>query len=103
MPAVARQGDPTTTGHGCDGTTTVTGPTGASAKVYANTIAVECRGNPTAAHTINSGDNCVPHPAVINVGSDNVFVGTIPIARKNDSTDGGAITAGSPNVFANGA
>ena len=103
MPAVARQGDPTTTGHGCDATTTVVGPTGATAKVYANNIAVECKGNPTAAHTINSGNNCVDHPAVINVGSNNVFVGNIEIARKNDSTDGGAITAGSPNVFANGA
>ena len=103
MPAVARQGDPTTTGHGCDGTTTVVGPTGAGAKVYANNIAVECKGNPTAAHTIPSGSLCVPHSAAINVGSPNVFVGNIALARKGDSTDGGAITAGSPNVFANGA
>jgi uncharacterized Zn-binding protein involved in type VI secretion len=102
MPAVARQGDPTTTGHGCDGTTTVTGPTGAVAKVYANDIAVECKGNPTAAHTINSGNNCVPHGAVINVGSGNVFVGEVPVARVGDSTDGGKITAGSGTVFING-
>ena len=101
MPAIARDGDPTTTGHGCDGTTTVTGPTGASAKVYANNIPVECKGNPTSAHTINSGPRCVSHNAVINVGSNNVFVSGIPVARVNDSTDGGAITAGSPNVFAN--
>ena len=101
MPAVARQGDPTTTGHGCDATTTITGPTGAGAKVYANNIPVECKGNPVAAHTINSGNTCVPHSAVINVGSGNVFVGNIAIARKGDSTDGGAITAGSPTVFAN--
>jgi uncharacterized Zn-binding protein involved in type VI secretion len=101
MPAIARDGDPTTTGHGCDGTTTVTGPTGAGAKVFANNIAVECIGNPTAAHTINSGRNCVPHPAVINAGSSNVFVGGIGVARQGDSTDGGAITAGSPNVIAN--
>ena len=101
MPAVARQGDPTTTGHGCDGTTTITGPTGAGAKVYANNIAVECKGNPVAAHTINSGNQCVPHSAVINAGSGNVFVGNIAIARVGDSTDGGAITAGSPTVFAN--
>jgi uncharacterized Zn-binding protein involved in type VI secretion len=101
MPAIARQGDPTTTGHGCDTTTTITGPTGAVAKVYVNNIAVECKGNPTAAHTINSGRNCVAHPAVINVGSGNVFVGGIAVARVGDSTDGGAITAGSPNVFVN--
>lgn len=98
MPAVARNGDPTTTGHDCDGTTTVTGPSG---DVFANSIGVERQGDPTAPHTIKSGRNCVPHPAVINVGSGNVFVNNIPIARVGDSTDGGAITAGSPNVFAN--
>ena len=103
MPAVARLGDPTTTGHGCDFVTTVVGPTGASAKVFANNIPVECKGNPTDDHTIESGIVCVSHIAVINVGSSNVFVGNIPIARKNDSTDYGEITAGSPNVFANGA
>ena len=102
MPAIARQGDPTTTGHGCDGTTTVVGPTGASVKVYANNIAIECKGNPTAAHTIQSGNRCVPHNAVINVGSGNVYVGNVPVARKGDSTDGGAITAGSPSVYVNG-
>lgn len=101
MPAVARDKDPTTTGHGCDATTTVTGPTGASANVFANSIAVECKGNPTSAHDILEGIVCVPHSAVINVGSENVFVGGIAIARVGDSTDGGAITAGSPNVFAN--
>jgi uncharacterized Zn-binding protein involved in type VI secretion len=101
MPAIARQGDPTTTGHGCDGTTTVVGPTGAAAKVFANGIAIECKGNPTAAHTINSGNRCVPHGAVINAGSGNVFVGGIAVARVGDSTDSGAITAGSPNVIVN--
>jgi uncharacterized Zn-binding protein involved in type VI secretion len=100
MPAVARQGDPTTTGHGCDGTTTVTDPTGAGAKVYANNIAVECKGNPTAPHTIPSGRFCVNHNAVINAGSGTVFVGGVAIARVGDSTDGGSITAGSPTVFA---
>lgn len=101
MPAIARKGDPTTTGHDCDGTTTVVGPTGETAKVFANGIAIECKGNPTAAHTIKSGRNCVNHPAVINVGSGTVFVGGIAVARVGDSTDSGAITAGSPNVFAN--
>jgi uncharacterized Zn-binding protein involved in type VI secretion len=100
MPAIARQGDPTTTGHGCDATTTITGPTGAGAKVFANGIPIECIGNPTSPHTIKSGKNCVPHSAAINAGSGNVFVGGIGVARVGDSTDGGAITAGSPNVFA---
>jgi uncharacterized Zn-binding protein involved in type VI secretion len=101
MPAVARDGDPTTTGHGCDGTTTVTGPTGAGAHVYANNIPVECVGNPTVVHAYG-GLNCSSkHAAAINAGSGNVFVGNIAIARVGDSTDGGAITAGSPTVFAN--
>jgi len=103
MPAVARLGDPTTTGHGCDSTSTEIGPTGAGAKVFANNIAIECKGNPVAPHTIPSGSLCVSHSAVINVGSGNVFVGNIAIARKGDSTDSGAIISGSPNVFANGA
>ena len=101
MPAVARQGDPTTTGHECDGTTTITGPTGASAKVFANNKAIECIGNPTAPHTIKSGRSCVPHNAVINAGSGNVFVGGVAVARVGDSTDGGAIISGSTNVIVN--
>lgn len=100
MPAIVRDGDPTTTGHGCDATTTVTGPTGAGS-VYANGIAVETKGNPTAPHTILSGSICVPHSAVINVGSPDVFVKGIAVARVGDSTDGGAITTGSPDVFVN--
>ena len=100
MPAVARQGDPTTTGHGCDSTSTITGPTGTSAKVYVNGIAVECQGDPVAPHTIPSGRSCVSHSAVINVGLGSVKVGGKSLARVGDSTDGGAITAGSPNVFA---
>jgi uncharacterized Zn-binding protein involved in type VI secretion len=76
------------------------GPTGASAKVFVNNIAVECKGNPVAPHTIPAGPVCVAHSAVINAGSGTVFVGTIPIARVGDSTDGGKITAGSPDVIA---
>ena len=104
MPAIVRDGDPTTTGHGCNTTTTVTGPTGASVGVFVNGIAVECAGNPTAAHTIDRGrrGSCIPHGAVINAGSGTVFVGGIPIARVGDSTDGGRIIAGSNNVFTNG-
>jgi uncharacterized Zn-binding protein involved in type VI secretion len=98
MPAIARIGDPTTTGHGCDSTSTVIGPSG---NVFANNKGVERQGDPVAPHTIPAGRVCVPHSAVINVGSGNVFVNNKPIARVGDSTDGGAITAGSPTVFAN--
>jgi uncharacterized Zn-binding protein involved in type VI secretion len=98
MPGIARDGDPTTTGHSCDATTTVIGLTGSSAKVYVNGKPIACVGNPTALHTIRVGNSCVPHPAVINVGSNTVFVGGIGVARIGDSTDGGAIISGSGDV-----
>jgi uncharacterized Zn-binding protein involved in type VI secretion len=101
MPGVARQGDSTSTGHGCDGVTTITGPTGAGAKVYANGIPIECQGNPTVVHRYG-GRNCsARHAAAINAGSSNVFVGGVAVARIGDSTDGGSIISGSGNVFAN--
>jgi len=98
MPAIARKDDATTTGHGCDTTSTVIGPSG---NVFANGIGVERKGDPVASHTIDSGSSCISHSAVINAGSGNVFVNKIPVARVGDSTDNGAITAGSPTVFAN--
>jgi len=97
MPGVTRDGDATTTGHGCDVTTTVTGP---STNVFCNTKGVERKTDPTAAHTILSGLSCVPHSSVINAGSGTVFVNSKAIARIGDSCDSGAITGGSSNVFA---
>ena len=102
MPAVTRDGDATTTGHGCNTTTTVTEP---STDVFCNSKGVERKGDPTAAHTIPNGASppvCVSHSgAVINVGSSTVFVNNKAIARVDDSCDlGGAITEGSGNVFA---
>ena len=101
MPGVTRDGDATTTGHGCNTTTTVTGP---STDVFCNSLGVERKDDPTAAHTIpNSADPpvCVSHSgAVINAGSGTVFVNSKAIARIGDSCDAGAITGGSSNVFA---
>jgi len=101
MPGVTRDGDATTTGHGCDATTTVTGP---STNVFCNTKGVERKTDPTAAHTIPNGASppvCVSHSgAVINAGSGTVFVNSKSIARIGDSCDSGAITGGSSNVFA---
>lgn len=102
MPAVARDGDSTSTGHGCTGTTTITGPTGSGAHVFANGIPVECAGDPTVNHSYG-GKNCsAHHVAAINAGSGTVFVGGKALARIGDSTDSGAITSGSPNVYAGG-
>ena len=101
MPAVTRDGDATTTGHGCDVTTTVTGP---STNVFCNSKGVERKTDPTAAHTIPNGASppvCVSHSgAVINAGSGTVNVNGKPIARIGDSCDAGAIFNGSSNVFA---
>ena len=97
MPAVTRIGDATTTGHGCDTTTTVVGP---STNVFCNSKGVERKGDPAAAHTILSGLSCVPHSSVINAGSGTVFVNGKAIARIGDSCDAGDITGGSSNVFA---
>ena len=100
MPGVTRDGDATTTGHGCDATTTVTGP---STNVFCNTKGVERKTDPTAAHTIPNSASppvCVPHSSVINAGSGTVFVNGKAIARIGDSCDGGNITGGSSDVFA---
>ena len=101
MPAVTRDGDATTTGHACDFTTTVTGP---STDVFCNTKGVERKTDPTAAHTIPNSASppvCVPHSSVINAGSGTVFVNSKAIARVDDSCDlGGANTEGSRTVFA---
>ena len=100
MPAVARFGDASSTGHGCSATTTLAGP---STNVFCNGEGVERKGDPTAGHTIPNSATppvCVPHSAVINVGSSTVFVNNKAIARIDDSCDGGKITTGSSNVFA---
>jgi uncharacterized Zn-binding protein involved in type VI secretion len=97
MPAIARIGDSIATGHGCDGSTTLTGPSG---DVFANNIGIERQGDPTVSHRV-SGRNCSnSHTAVVNAGSSTVFVNNKPIARIGDSADAGSITSGSPTVFA---
>jgi uncharacterized Zn-binding protein involved in type VI secretion len=98
MPAVARIGDSIATGHGCDGTTTLTGP---SSNVFANNIGIERQGDPTVVHRLTGRGCSVTHTAVINVGSGNVFVNNKAIGRVGDSADAGSITSGSSNVFAN--
>jgi uncharacterized Zn-binding protein involved in type VI secretion len=98
MPAIARIGDSISTGHGCDGSTTLTGPSG---NVFANGLGVERQGDPTVVHRL-TGRNCsVSHAAAVNAGSGNVFVNNKPIARVGDSADAGSITSGSSTVFAN--
>ena len=98
MPGVTRDGDATTTGHGCDATTTVTGP---STDVFCNTKGVERKTDPTASHDRLVGIDCVAHTSSISGGSDKkVFVNGKLIARIGDACDSGNITGGSTNVFA---
>ena len=99
MPGVTRDGDATTTGHGCNTTTTVTGP---STNVFCNGLGVERKTDPTASHEITAGLGCVAHTSSISAGSGTVKVNNLPIARIGDACDSGAITGGSGNVIAGG-
>jgi len=98
-----REGDFLTTGHGCDGITTLA--ISLVRTVRANGIIGAVRGTPTSPHTILiPGDppKCISHPAVLNQGSPSVLIGGIPWGRVGDSADGGAMISGSLNVLVNG-
>ena len=99
MPAVARIGDPFATGHPCDGASTIAGGSG---NVFANGIGVSRQGDPSASHTRLVGKLCLPHTVSIAGGSATVFANSMSIARVGDAIDAGAITGGSPDVFAGG-
>jgi uncharacterized Zn-binding protein involved in type VI secretion len=101
MPAVVRVGDPLSTGHGCTGSTTLASHN-QDGTVRANSIVIAVVGAPTVVHTIPAGDACIPHTANLNAGSSSVFINGIPVGRVGDSADAGAMTSGSPNVFAGG-
>lgn len=97
MPAVARIGDPFATGHPCDGSSTIAAGSG---DVFANGIGVSRQGDSSASHNLLVGDVCVPHSVPITGGSATVFANGFSIARVGDAIDAGAITGGSPDVFA---
>ena len=99
MEAVARIGDPFSTGHPCDGSSTIAQ---GSPDVFANGIPVSRIGDLSAVHTVLAGGICVPHSVPVVSGSATVFANGIPVARVGDSIDAGEITGGSPNVFAGG-
>lgn len=105
MPAVVRDGDSLSTGHGCDGSTTLANP-GDNDSVYANSILGAVPGADTVSHLIENPAPppplCISHTAKLNAGSPNVFINGNPWGRIGDSADKGAMKSGSPNVFANG-
>jgi len=103
MPAVSRDlRDLAATGHGC---TRVIGVKAIQRTVFANGSAILTPGAPLLPHVIPvcCPLRCVGHPAQVNMGSHNVFVSGIPMARRGDSADMGKMIMGSANVFANGA
>ena len=101
MPAICRVGDSLSTGHPCDGTTTI-GGSNTDGTVSANGIAVIVIGAPTVTHNILVGDACVPHVAALNAGSSTVRVNGIGVGRVGDSADAGSMTSGSGDVNAGG-
>ncbi len=100
MPAVSRKGDSLSTGHICTSTTTLDTP--GQGTCFANSILIARVSDPTVSHPFPPAPPCAPHVANVNVGSPNVFVEGLAVARIGDSTDAGAMTSGSGNVFANG-
>jgi uncharacterized Zn-binding protein involved in type VI secretion len=100
MPAVSRKGDSLSTGHICASTTTLDTP--GQSTVFANKILVARETDPTVSHPFPPNPPCAPHVANVNVGSATVFAVGLAIARIGDSTDAGAMTTGSGDVFAGG-
>ena len=100
MPAVSRKGDSLSTGHICASTTTLDTP--GQGSCFANSILIARVSDPTVPHPNPPAPPCPDHVANVNVGSSNVFVEGLAVARIGDSTDAGAMTSGSGNVFANG-
>ena len=100
MPAVSRKGDELSTGHICASTTTLDTP--GQGTCFANSILIARVSDPTVSHPFPPAPPCAPHVANVNAGSPNVFVEGLAVARIGDSTDAGAMTSGSGNVFANG-
>ena len=97
MPKVSRKGDQLSTGHICAGTTTLDTPK--QSTVRANNKLIARVTDPTVSHPFPPAPPCVPHVAKVNVGSSTVRVCGLSIARVGDSTDAGAMTKGSSNVF----
>ena len=100
MPAVSRKGDSLSTGHICTSTTTLDTP--GQGTCFANSILIARVSDPTVSHPFPPLPPCAPHVANVNVGSPNVFVESLAVARIGDSADSGNMTSGSGNVFSNG-
>jgi uncharacterized Zn-binding protein involved in type VI secretion len=101
MTAIVRITDSLSTGHPCDGTTTL-GGTNTDNTVIADGLRVAVIGAPTVSHDILVGGVCVPHVHQLIEGSPNVFVNGIAVGRIGDAADAGNMTSGASNVYVNG-
>ena len=97
MPLIVREGDELTTGHVCTSKTTLDTPS--QDKVYVHGKLVARITDKTVSHPFPPAPPCVPHVANVNAGSSTVRVVGAFVARIGDSTDAGAMTSGSSNVF----
>ena len=96
-----REGDPLTTGHGCDSVTKLLKSTNKTTR--ANSIFCAVVGTITVTHLVPPNvPPCGSHAAFLNAGSPNVSIGGIPWGRVGDSADAGAMISGSLNVLVNG-
>ena len=100
MPAVSREGDELSTGHLCTSTTVLDTPGQSTCR--ANSILIARVTDPTVPHPAPPIPPCPNHVKVVNIGSSTVRVHGLSVARIGDSTDSGAMTKGSLNVFAGG-
>ena len=99
MPAVSRVGDSLSTGHGCTGSTTIAS-SNTDGSVKADSINIIVVGAPTVSHPFPPNPPCAPHVANLNAGSSSVYIQGIAVGRVGDSADAGAMTSGSPSVYA---
>ena len=100
MPAAARLGDTISTGHGCDGTSTIAGAL--ISKVTIDGIIAAVIGDAIAEHNIPDEDDedaCVSHSATVGGASSKVKFEGIYAARVDDGADAGTITSGSLKVL----
>ena len=96
-----REGDPLTTGHGCDSITNLA--TSLVRTVKANAIPGAVLGTPTVVHLVPPIiPPCSSHASTLKAGSTNVKIGDIPWGRVGDSADAGSMISGSMNVLVNG-
>ena len=87
---ISRIGDFFSTGHGCDGISTIRD--GNAVNVFAEGKLVTFLGARTVTHEIPNPSPpplCITHSSTIKSASGTVYVGGIPVARETDSVDAG--------------